>query len=107
MRHHWKERKKIEACVEWSCRMCSNGGRRFSGGFEAAHRHAELHLAGLIVHDNGEEAEDTDSTSGGFSSGHDCVSSEEDESDLSSVSERETEDSEQQEEDEKEESAIV
>ena len=91
MRHHWKERKKIEACVEWSCRMCSNGGRRFPGGWEDALRHAELHLAGLIVHDNGEEAEDTDSTSGGFSSGHDCVSSEEDESDLSSVSERETE----------------
>ena len=89
--HHWSSRKKINSCVEWSCRLCINGGRRFSGHLEAF-RHAELHVAGLIVTSRGGE-EDSDSTSGGFSSGYDCVSSEEGESDLSSVSERETEDS--------------
>jgi len=88
---HWSSRKKINSCVEWSCRLCSNGGRRFSGQMEAF-RHAELHVAGLIVTSR-EGEEDSDSTSGGFSSGYDCVSSEEGESDLSSVSERETEDS--------------
>merc|ERR1719342_2056088 len=87
--NHWSSRKKINSCVEWSCRFCNNGGRRFSGHLEAF-RHAELHVAGLIVTSR-EGEEDSDSTSGGFSSGYDCVSSEEGESDLSSVSERETE----------------
>ena len=40
------------------------------------------------------DEDEGDTTNGGFFSGHDCVSSEEGESDLSSVSERETEDSE-------------
>ena len=50
-------------------------------------------MAGLIVTCKVAD-DDSDSTSGGFSSGDDCVSSEEGESDLSSVSERETDDSE-------------
>ena len=45
-------------------------------------------MAGLIVTCKYVD-DDSDSTSGGFSSGDDCVSSEEGESDLSSVSERE------------------
>ena len=82
----------MDMAVDWSCRMCNNGNRRF-GGWREAVRHAELHQAGLIVSNKYYEDE-SDTTSGGFSSGHDCVSSEEGESDLSSVSERETEDSE-------------
>ena len=77
--------------------MCRNSNRRFSGRSEAL-RHAELHLAGLIVN-TGEEEEDSDSTSGGFSSDHDCLSTDEEhDSDLSSVSERETEESDHNEE---------
>ena len=83
----------MDRCIEWSCRMCRNGNRRFSGWTEAL-RHVELHLAGLIVSAGEEEEADSDTTSGGFSSTHDCLSSdEEQDSDLSSVSERETEDS--------------
>ena len=92
---HWRSRKKLDTAVDWSCRMCNNGNRRF-GGWREAVRHAELHQAGLIVSNkyNEDSEDESDTTSGGFSSGHDCVSSEEGESDLSSVSERETEDSE-------------
>ena len=90
-------RRKIDKCIEWSCRVCSASNRRFSGRSEAL-RHAELHQAGLIVN-TGEEEEDSDSTSEGFSSDHDCLSTDkEHDSDLSSVSERETEESHNEEE---------
>ena len=85
---HWKSRKKGELAVQWSCRMCNNSGRIFRSHAQAV-RHAELHQAGLIVSARPDDAE-TDTSDGGFSSGSDCLSSEEDESDLSSVSERET-----------------
>ena len=78
--------------------MCRNSNRKFLGRSEAL-RHAELHLAGLIVNAGEEEEEDSDSTSGGFSSDHDCLSTDEEhDSDLSSVSERETEESDHNEE---------
>jgi len=89
---HWRSRKKVAMGVEWSCRVCSNGGRRFRG-WEEAVRHAEMHLAGLIVSAKDLESE-TDTSSGGFSSGDDCLSSEDRDSELSSVSERGTDDSE-------------
>ena len=87
---HWKSRKKGVGgkAVDWSCRMCNNGGRVFRG-YQAALRHAELHKAGLIASARPDDIE-TDTSDGGFTSGSDCLSSEEDESDLSSVSERET-----------------
>ena len=86
---HWKSRKKGGEAVDWSCRMCNNGKRIFRG-HAAALRHAELHKAGLIATARADDVE-TDTSDGGFSSGSDCLSEEEDESDLSSVSERETE----------------
>jgi len=86
--NHWKSRKKGGQAVDWSCRMCNNGGRVFRG-YSAALTHAELHKAGLIVSARPDDIE-TDSSDGGFTSGSDCLSEEEEESDLSSVSERET-----------------
>ena len=84
-----EDRKKGGEAVDWSCRMCNNGKRIFRG-HAAALRHAELHKAGLIATARPDDVE-TDTSDGGFSSGSDCLSEEEDESDLSSVSERETE----------------
>eukprot|EP00092_Neocalanus_flemingeri_P034654 GFUD01037696.1.p1 GENE.GFUD01037696.1~~GFUD01037696.1.p1 ORF type:complete len:275 (+),score=83.75 GFUD01037696.1:67-891(+) len=89
---HWRSRGKVAIGVEWNCRVCSNGGRRFRG-WEEAVRHAEMHLAGLIVSAKDFESE-SDTSSGGFSSGDECLSSEDGESELSSVSERGTDDSE-------------
>ena len=86
--YHWKSRKKGDLAVEWSCRLCNNGNRIFRSHSQAV-RHAELHQAGLLVTARPDDIE-TDTSDGGFSSGSDCLSSEEDESDLSSVSERET-----------------
>jgi len=88
---HWGSRKKVAMALEWSCRVCNNGGRRFRG-WEEAMRHAEMHLAGLIVSAKDLES-DSDTSSGGFSSGDDCLTSEDGESELSSVSERGTDDS--------------
>jgi len=89
---HWGYRKKVAEGVDWSCRLCNNGNRRFRG-WEDALSHAEMHLAGLLVTSKDVESE-SDTSSGGFSSGDDCLSSEEGDSELSSVSERGTEDSE-------------
>ena len=88
---HWRSRKKLAIGVDWNCRLCHNGGRRFPD-WSAALAHAELHLAGLIMSDKlaNDGDNDSDTSSGGFSSSYDCISSEEAESDLSSVSERET-----------------
>ena len=88
---HWRSRKKLVKGVEWSCRLCHNGGRRLAD-WSAALAHAELHMAGLILSDKlaTDGDNDSDTSSGGFSSSYDCISSEEAESDLSSVSERET-----------------
>ena len=91
LREHWRSRKKVAMGVDWSCRVCSNGGRRFTG-WEEATRHAEMHLAGLIVSAKDLDSE-SDTSSGGFTSGDDCLSSEEGESELSSVSERGTDES--------------
>ena len=30
---HWRSRKKLDIGVEWSCRLCNNGGRRLPGEF--------------------------------------------------------------------------
>ena len=88
---HWRSRKKMSVGVEWSCRLCKNGGRRLVDWTSALAR-AELHHAGLIISDRLEEEVEyeSESSSGGFSSSYDCISSEEAETDLSSVSERET-----------------
>ena len=85
---HWKSRKKGGVAVQWSCRMCNNAKKRFTG-YSAAIKHAELHKAGLIASARPDDME-TDTSDGGFTSGSDCISEEEDETDLSSVSERET-----------------
>jgi len=89
---HWGYRKKVAEGVDWSCRLCNNGNRRFRSWKDAL-SHAEMHLAGLLVTSKEVESE-SDTSSGGFSSGDDCLSSEEGDSELSSVSERGTEDSE-------------
>jgi len=90
---HWGYRKKVAEGVDWSCRLCNNGNRRFRG-WEDAISHAEMHHAGLLVTSKDVESE-SDTSSGGFSSGDDCLSSEEGDSELSTVSERGTEDSEE------------
>ena len=84
LREHWSSRKKVVIGVEWNCRVCSNGGRRFRS-WEEALRHAEMHLAGLIVSAKDLDSDSSDTSSGGFTSGDDCLSSEEGESELSVI----------------------
>ena len=71
--HHWFSRKKLGSCLEWSCRLCTNRGS-IHKTWEGALGHVKLHIAGLIIASKELES-DSETSSGGFSSGEDFISS--------------------------------